>query len=117
MITSFFRFNLTSKNPKALVEFYRDIIGMPLLGEIDLHYDGVSFGFVAEPHLCIWRADENMMVNSGNAELVFMCDDVNKTYEELCQRGLAANPPFETYWGGLVLECRDPDGNLVRLRT
>ena len=116
MITGFFRFNLTSDNPKALVEFYRDVICMPLLDD-DPHYDGVSLGFTPEPHLCIWRADQNKKINSGNAELVFMCDDVNKTYEELCQRGLVANPPFETYWGGLVLECRDPDGNLLRLRT
>ena len=117
MITSFFRINLTSENPKELVEFYRDIIGMPLLGEIDPHYDGVSLGFIPEPHLCIWRADENKKVNSGNAELVFMCDDVNKTYEELCQRGLESEPPFEAYWGGLVLEFRDPDENMIRLRT
>lgn len=117
MITSFFRFNLISKNPKAMTEFYRDVIGMPLIGEIDPHYDGVSFGFVAEPHLCIWSADENKKVNSGNAEFVFMCDDVNKTYVELCQRGLALDPPFEVYWGGLVLEFHDPDGNLIRMRT
>ena len=117
MITSFFRFNLTSNNPNALVEFYRDVIGMPLLGEIDPHYDGVSFGFAAEPHLCIWRADKNKKANSGNAELVFMSDDVNKTYDELCKRGLKSAPPFEIYWGGLILECHDPDGNLLRFRT
>ncbi len=117
MVTSFFRFNLTSDNPKALVDFYRDIIGVPLLDEMDPNYDGVSLGFIAEPHLCIWRADQNKKTNSGNAELVFMCDDVNKTYEELRQRGFVCDPPFKTYWGGLVLECRDPDGNLVRLRT
>ena len=117
MITSFFRINLTSDNPKALVEFYRDVIGMPLLGEPDPHYDGVLLGFVAEPHLCIWCADENKRANSGNAELVFVCDDVNKTYEELCRRGLVSGAPFETYWGGVVLECHDPDGNLIRLRT
>ena len=117
MITNFFRFNLTSNNPKALVEFYHDVIGMPLLGELDPSYDGVSLGFIAEPHLCIWLADENKKVTSGNAELVFMCDDVDKTYEELCQRGLISAPPFETYWGGRVLELYDPDGNLLRLRT
>jgi len=117
MVTSFFRINLTSENPKALAEFYRDVIGMPLLGEIDPHYDGVSLGFSPEPHLCIWRADQSKPVTSGNAELVFMCDDVDKTYEELRQCGLVSEPPFKTYWGGLVLECRDPDGNLVRLRT
>ena len=117
MITSFFRFNLTSENPKSLVEFYRDVIGMPLLGEIEPYYDGVSFGFTAEPHLCIWRADAHQKANSGSAELVFMCDDVNKTYDELRQRGLELNPPFETYWGGIVLECNDPDGNLLRFRT
>ncbi|MDD4356990.1 MAG: VOC family protein [Smithellaceae bacterium] len=117
MVTSFFRFNLTSDNPKALVDFYLGIIGMPLLDEMDPNYDGVSLGFIAEPHLCIWRADQNKKANSGNAELVFMCDDVNKTYEELRQRGFVCDPPFKTYWGGLVLECRDPDGNLVRLRT
>lgn len=117
MITSFFRFNLTSNNPKALVEFYRDVIGMPLLGEMDSHYDGVSLGFVPEPHLCIWRADESKKANSGSAELIFMCDDVKKSYDEMCGRGFIGNPPFEIYWGGLVLECRDPDGNLIRLRT
>jgi len=117
MITSFFRFNLTSDNPKALVEFYHDVIGMPLLGELDPNFDGVSLGFAVAPHLCIWKSDENKKINSGNAELVFICDDVNKTYEELCRRGLVSEPPFEVYWGGLILECCDPDGNLVRLRT
>jgi len=117
MITSLFRFNLTSGNPKALVEFCRDIIGMPLLGELDPCYDGVSLGFAAEPHLCVWRADEHKKANSGHTELVFMCDDVDETYKELCRRGLVSDPPFEVYWGGRVLECRDPDGNLVRLRT
>ena len=117
MITKFFRFNLTSNNPKELVEFYREIIGMPLLSEIDPYYDGVSLGFVSEPHLCIWRADQNKKANSSNAELVFMCDDVYKTYEELSGRGLMCDPPFETYWGGVVLEFHDPDGNLIRLRT
>ncbi|MCL1793917.1 MAG: VOC family protein [Oscillospiraceae bacterium] len=117
MVTNLFRFNLTSVNPKALVEFYRDVIGMPVLGELDSRYDGVSLGFVAEPHLCIWLADENKKANSGSAELVFMCDDVDKTYEQLRRQEPIAEPPFETYWGGRVLELRDPDGNLVRLRT
>ena len=117
MVTGFYRFNLTSDDPKALVEFYRDIIGMPLLGELDPDYSGVSLGFAPEPHLCIWRACEKMKRNSGGAELVFMCDDVDRTYEELCRRGLVSDPPFDIYWGGRVLECYDPDGNLVRLRT
>ena len=41
----------------------------------------LTFGIVAEPHLCIWRADENKMVNSGNAEGVDWCWSVTTRME------------------------------------
>lgn len=47
MINSFRGMNITSKNPKKLVLFYKEIIGIPVLGD-DENYDGAEFGFIKD---------------------------------------------------------------------
>lgn len=116
MITSLLRFNLVSEQPEALVAFYRDILGIPVLTE-DADFNGVCFGFVEQPHFTVWRAHENNPKCSGNSQLIFMCENVEESYKELLAKGVVCNPPYETYWGGAVLDLADPDGNFVRLRT
>jgi len=86
MIKDFSCINVSSKDPKRLVSFYKDILGIPILYEDVSEYDGVGFGFVKNaPAFCIW--DENKWGNTRSSQgsicLVFHCDDHDKTYGEL----------------------------------
>ncbi len=57
MITSFSGMNISSKNPRKVVEFYRDMLEIPVV-EDNLNYDGVQFGFAEDiPGFWVW--DEN----------------------------------------------------------
>ena len=57
MITKFLGMNISSKGPKRLALFYRDVLGITVLNE-GSNYDGVTFGNDSnEPVFWIW--DEN----------------------------------------------------------
>jgi catechol 2,3-dioxygenase-like lactoylglutathione lyase family enzyme len=117
MIKDFGGINITSKNPKQLVTFYRDILGIPVIRTDIGEYDGVLFGFMeSAPVFCIW--DENRWgvtrSSQGHVCLFFHCDDHEKTYKELTEKGVALEPPKTVPWGGAKeLFVTDPDGNTV----
>ena len=49
--------------------------------------------------------------------IVFECDDVQRTYEEMQERGVRfPQPPKEMAWGRFAL-FEDPDGNSFGLRS
>lgn len=104
--------NISSKDPKALAEFYRTI-GAPVFVENDC-YDGWNIG---DPEkggsVCCW--DENRWGKStaGFVTIVLNSDDVQTTYEELKAKGLDIDPPKTAEWGGRELTFKDPDGNTV----
>ncbi len=115
MITKFQCINISSTNPKALVEFYNQKLGVPIL-EMDENYDGVSLGFVADaPCITIWDENKWGKSNEGAVNLVFGCDDLDKTYAELKAKGVELDQPMIAAWGGQELPLLDPDGNKVLL--
>lgn len=112
MIKDFQCVNISSKNPKALADFYR-LIGAPVCVENDC-YDGWNIGSQEKGgYVCCW--DENRWGKStaGYVTIVLSSDDVQKTYEELKSKGLDIDPPNTASWGGLELTFKDPDGNIV----
>jgi len=117
MITKFTGINISSKDPKRLVSFYKDILGIPVISEDVSEYDGVAFGFIKDaPVFCIW--DENrwgkIRNSQGNVSLTFDCDDCEKTYNELRAKGVSLEPPNTVPWGNeKELFVKDPDGNTV----
>lgn len=114
MITKFHCVNITSKDPKALAKFYR-AIGAPVYVENDC-YDGWNIG---DPEkggtICVW--DENSWGKStaGYITVVLDSNDVEKTYEEIKNKGFEINPPKTADWGGKELILNDPDGNIVMI--
>lgn len=113
MITKFRGFNITSANPKRLVEFYRDLLNIPILGD-DENYDGVEFGYIQDaPVFWIWDETKWGKSNEGAVCLVFDCDDHEKTYNELKAKGVDLEPPKTAVWGGKELYVKDPDGNTI----
>jgi len=53
----------------------------------------------------------------GNAVgLAFLCDDVDKTYQELVDAGYQSHKePWDAFWGQRYACMEDPDGNVVDL--
>lgn len=106
--------NITSKDPKGLAEFYRNI-GVPVFvnGE---DYDGWFLGNPEnEGCVCVWDENNWGKANAGYITMVFDTDDQQKTYEEIKTKGISINPPKKADWGGLELSLKDPDGNIVMI--
>ena len=118
MIKSFSCVNIASRDPKGLVSFYKDILGIPVLYEDVSEYDGVGFGFIPNaPVFCIWDETKwgNIRSSQGSVCLVFHCDDHDKAYEELKAKGVSLEPPKTVSWDITRKELlfKDPDGNII----
>jgi predicted enzyme related to lactoylglutathione lyase len=101
-------------NLEPMVEFYRDVLGLPVHS---IHPDFAAFELggirisvgahsqVAGPT----REGVRVMVNLG-------VHDIFATYEALKSRGVDfVRPPEQEVWGGWIATFRDPDGNLLQL--
>ncbi len=115
MITNYKCVNISSVNPKALVEFYNLVLGIPIL-EHDENYDGVSLGFKNDsPVITIWDENNWGKSSEGKVNFVFECDDLESTYEDLKAKGVNLEPPKTAVWGGKELQLLDLDGNKILL--
>lgn len=113
MLQRFGGINLSSRNPEALTKFYTEKLGVPRLDDSQ-NYDGAQIGFNPnEPRVWIW--DEILWGKShtGSVTLVFYCDSLDQTYDELTAKGVSLSPPVTAAWGGKELSLTDPDGNRV----
>lgn len=114
MIKNFQCVNISSKDPKALADFYT-AIGAPVYVE-DGCYDGWNIGSPDKGgYVCCW--DENRWGKStaGFVTIVLNSDDVQETYEEIRAKGFDIDPPRTADWGGKELTFKDPDGNIVMI--
>ena len=117
MIKKFCGINISSKDPKRLILFYKDILSIPIIDKGISEYDGVAFGFIENaPVFCIW--DENKWGKIRNSQgmvcLTFDCDDPEITYDELKAKGVSLEPAKTVPWGNeKELFIKDPDGNTV----
>lgn len=113
MIKSYICTNISSKNVKNLVEFYHNYLEVPIIFNGYGDYDGIQLGFLKDaPTICIW--DENKWEPyEGIANFTFRCDNLDKTYQELRDKGLKVNPPYKAEWDGREMVFTDPDGNKI----
>jgi catechol-2,3-dioxygenase len=108
---------LISPDAKALADFYRRVLDLPLEDEqhegIPLHY-GCDVGGV---HLAIHSNDGAPGAPTRNAQspaIVFGTSNVNAVFERLSSTGVETTGPSD-HGFGLVVSFRDPDGNLVEV--
>jgi catechol 2,3-dioxygenase-like lactoylglutathione lyase family enzyme len=112
--------NISSYDTKKMTEFYRDKLGLPVIGdEFEAgrdyeSYDGIMFGNKeGEPKFWIWDANEWAKPYDGNVCLIFNCEDLDKLFMELKGKGVELDPPKTADWGGQELVIKDPDGNTI----
>lgn len=108
---------LISPDAKALADFYRNALDLPLEDEehegIPLHY-GCDVGGV---HLAIHPNEGFPGVPTRNAQspaIVFGTSDVKAVFERLSASGVETIGPSD-HGFGLVVSFRDPDGNFVEI--
>ena len=108
---------LISPDPRALADFYRNTLGLPLEDEehpgIPLHY-GCDVGGV---HLAIHSSAGFAGVPARDAQspvMVLGTSSVRAVAERLSSSGVQTNGPTD-HGFGLIVSFRDPDGNLVEV--
>ena len=99
------------------IEFYRDLVGLPVIGEFRDSYgeDGTIFGLPdAVTHLEIVRShDATQSVDEFDQLVLYLPDQpaVDAATEKLLASGVRPEPEQHPYWdenGGTTF--RDPDG-------
>lgn len=112
MIKKFHCVNISSKNPKVLVDFYHQVLNLPIL-EDDENYDGVALGFSKNaPTIMVWDENKWGQSSEGKVNFVFSCDDVERTYEAIKEMGYKIQEPTQVPWG-MELKLEDPEGNKI----
>ena len=110
---------LVSRQPGRVTEFYRDVLGLPLVeerhGDAQLHW-GCELGDV---HFAIHPAEdypEDAAGGPGPVKLAFMVFDLPGMVAWLDHCGIPlCYPPADLGEESQITAVRDPDGNLVEL--
>jgi uncharacterized glyoxalase superfamily protein PhnB len=106
-----------SDQQRAL-DFYRDALGCDVVADLPMgEGDGAQRwievklpGDDTKLILFTPQGQENRIGDFSN--LIFHCDDMERTYEELSGRGVEfPTPPEKASWGQWWAVFQDPDGN------
>lgn len=101
-----------------MVRFYRDGLGLPVLGGFEDHngYDGVMFGLPgATSHLELTADGGRTKTTSyGEEDLLVLyiptVDERDRIVARLATLGYQSIPPANPYWIGKAVTVPDPDG-------
>jgi len=112
MIRRIWDITLTVADLSRAVDFYQDILGLPLKYRF-ADYAGFDVGGV-ELGLKTWGELEPP--RKGEPVVNFLVDDVDRACQELSARGVKfTKGPEDTPWGGRIALFEDPDGNTLQL--
>jgi lactoylglutathione lyase len=121
MITHVKLVGLFVKDQDRALDFYSNKLGFEVLAN-EPYGDGARWIEVAPPgaqtRLALSQPPKDMEDRVGKfSQIIFTCDDVRATYEELRQRGVTfTQEPEEQPWG-VHAQFADPDGNTFVLAT
>ena len=114
MITRYYCTNIFSEQAKELIEFYRDILDIPVMKTDMDEFTGVYFGFPeSKPTLCIWDCKVFGVQRTGYQSFVFQTDNLDITIECLMKKGVAMGEAVRYDWGTYEVRLQDPDENEI----
>ena len=114
MITGFYCTNVFSEHAKELIDFYREVLEIPVI-KIDADdSNGVYFGFIENaPTLCIWDCKAFNAPPTGYQSFVFQAENLDSTMVCLKEKGVTLSDPIRYDWGTYEVRLKDPDENEV----
>ncbi|HBM3650346.1 TPA: VOC family protein [Listeria innocua] len=117
MINEFVCTNISTQDPAALVTFYHEKLGIPIVFEGYGNYDGAQLGFSEKaPGIIVWNSSNWGQSSESKVEFVFSCDtNLDDMYQELRALGVVTPEPRVAAWGGRELNLFDPDGNKIMI--
>ena len=97
----------------SAVDFYQNTLGLTLLTQEEqfgyASFDGGNISF------SIAETDDKALVGRHTG-IGFMVADINKTYDELKEKGVEFDmAPTKQPWGGTLALFKDPENNLFYL--
>jgi catechol 2,3-dioxygenase-like lactoylglutathione lyase family enzyme len=107
---------VSSKNPKALAAWYRDVLGIPLepWGGALLRYDAPG-----HPSVVVWHAysqgDSYAAPSKREFMIDFAVDDMDAYLKRLASKGVAVLKQDDTDPSGRFAWILDPDGTKIEL--
>src|SRR5690242_15620709 len=123
MITKLSATVLFVKDLETSVQFYRDILGLPVHEVLDgfaaFALPGQALALMTVPYAADLIGDATIpQTGAGPARgfLAVFLDDVDEAYATFTARGVAfLAPPKTQPWGQRIAYFRDPDGHLWEL--
>lgn len=114
-----------SDDPNGLLRFYRDGLGLMVLGQFENHdgFDGVMLGQEGAPyHFEFTKKEGHLAGRAPTADnlLVFYCPNTvewRAAVERMRDAGFPPTRSFNPYWDRLGLTFEDPDGYRVVLQN
>ena len=106
---------LLTNDVPGLAAFYRQLLGIENSG-----CDDAVHQFILTEGTALTVYNDGTVKNNRNQNicLAFTVDDIEKAYERVSALGARIiEPPTKRPWGAVSMSFRDPDGNLVYLRT
>jgi catechol 2,3-dioxygenase-like lactoylglutathione lyase family enzyme len=104
---------LYAKDPAVTAKFYRERLGLPQIGaeeDAAFHFDAGSI------RLSIHPQDPKRPPTGNDGFLVFLVErEIERTYDELEQKGLKFAGPIQNEAYGRTAEFRDPDNRSLYL--
>lgn len=99
-------------DPEQAKKFYRDVLGLSV--KFDFTDLGLTAFKVGDQETAIILQDVHKQPSAKPA-ILFVVDDVRKTYQELKDKGLTfISEPYEIYTG-MAVQFEDPFGNRLGL--
>ncbi len=94
------------------VSFYKNTLGLP----VELEKENFVQFTTSGTKLYIHRTDDSQPLRSHTVEIHFEVDDVDKTYQNLKEKGVTfKSAPQNMPWGNRLAAFRDPEGYVIEL--
>ena len=118
MITRVRSVGIYVSDQQRALEFYRDVLGCDVLADLPM---GEGEGALRWIEVRLPADDVNLLLFTPQGQedrvgtftnVIFHCDDLHDTYEELSAKGVQfPTPPEQAPWGKWWAVFADPDGN------
>jgi catechol 2,3-dioxygenase-like lactoylglutathione lyase family enzyme len=112
-----------SEDPKKLVNWYVEMIGVEITKEVDIPEDRGYEIKVGDDDLLFWIGYHDKVIGKNKEPyrimVCFIVDDVYKAYEELSAKGVEfiAKPRVSPTGDYDICTALDLDGNIIQLIT